>query len=93
MARYIAGLTTALAGLDALVFTGGVGENSARVRARVLELLIHMGLQLDKVRNRDHGASSGGLIVSEGPPYAMVMATDEEWLIALETARVLETPS
>jgi len=93
LARYIAGLTTALAGLDALVFTGGVGENSARVRARVLELLIHMGLQLDKVRNRDHGASSGGLIVSEGPPYAMVMATDEEWLIALETARVLETPS
>lgn len=91
LARYAAGLTVALAGLDALVFTGGVGENSARVRTGVLELLPHLGLQLDAVRNGDHGASSGGLIACNGPPYAMVVPTDEESLIALETVRVLET--
>ena len=90
LARYAAALTVPLAGLDALVFTGGVGENSARVRAGVLEALAYLGLQLDPARNRDHGASSQGLVVRGGPPFALVVPTDEESLIALETARVLE---
>ncbi|MFP8875391.1 MAG: acetate kinase [Myxococcota bacterium] len=90
LARYVAALTVPLAGLDALVFTGGVGENSARVRAGVLEALAYLGFALDPTRNCNHGASSEGLVVAGGPPFALVVPTDEESLIALETARVLE---
>lgn len=90
LARYAAGLMAALAGVDALVFTGGVGENSARVRAGVLEILRYLGLTLDPARNLEHGVSSGGLIGAGGPPYALVIPTDEELLIARETARLLE---
>ncbi|MGE4652903.1 MAG: acetate kinase [Myxococcota bacterium] len=90
LARYAAGLTVPLAGLDALVFTGGIGENSARVRAGVLEALAYLGFALDPTRNRDHGVSSEGLVVRGGPPFALVVPADEESLIAFETARVLE---
>jgi acetate kinase len=89
LAKQVAALVVALGRLDALVFTGGIGENSCDVRARVLGLLGHLGLELDPERNARHGAGAAGAISRDGPPVAMVVPTDEEWLIAAETAAAL----
>ena len=93
LARQVAGFVVALDRLDALVFTGGIGENSAEVRARVLALLGPLGFELDRERNARHGAASNGEITRGGPPVALVVPTDEERLIADETAAVLEAPA
>ena len=90
LAKQVAALVVALGRLDALVFTGGIGENSCEVRDRVLGLLGHLGLELDSERNARHGAGVAGVISRDGPPVAMVVPTDEEWLIAAETAAVVE---
>jgi len=90
LAKQVAALVVALGRLDALVFTGGIGENSCEVRDRVLGLLGHLGLELDPERNARHGAGVAGVISRDGPPVAMVVHTDEEWLIAAETAAVVE---
>jgi acetate kinase len=59
LAKQVAALVVPLGRLDALVFTGGIGENAAPVRARVIGLLGHLGLELDEERNADHGRDSG----------------------------------
>jgi acetate kinase len=89
LAKHLAALVVPLGRLDALVFTGGIGENAVGVRARVVALLEHLGLRLDGDRNADHGAGSGGVITSDDPPVAAVVATDEELLIASDTAALI----
>jgi acetate kinase len=90
LAKHLAALVVPLGRLDALVFTGGIGENAVAIRARVLGLLEHLGLRLDEVRNAEHGARSGGVITSDDPPVAAVVATDEELLIASDTAALIQ---
>jgi acetate kinase len=89
LAKHVAALVVPLGRLDAVVFTGGIGENAARVRARVLALLAHLGLQPDEERNAVHGRGSVGVITRSGPPVALVVPTDEELLIAREAAALL----
>ena len=89
LAKHIAGQVVALSGLDALVFTGGIGEHSPDIRARAIELLGFLGLRLDPRRNADHGRSSFGRISHDGPVIALVVPTDEELLIAQDTASLL----
>lgn len=88
LARELAGLTVALRGMpDALIFTGGIGENSALVREKTLEHLTHYGFELDAGTNASHGASTHGIITrsdSPGPP-AIVVPTNEELAIARAT--------
>jgi acetate kinase len=86
LAKHLAALVVPLGRLDALVFTGGIGENAAGVRERVVGLLAHLGLRLDAERNADHGARSRGVITSGDAPVAVVVPTDEELLIASDTA-------
>ena len=76
--------------LDAVVFTGGIGENSATVRSRVCSGLEHMGISLDEGRN---AAASGNVaeIQTEGAPVKILVAkTDEEREIARQTIRAIE---
>jgi acetate kinase len=82
-------LVVGLGRLDALVFTGGIGENSAVVRSHVLSQLGFLGLADDVEANADHGRQTGGRISVAGPVLALVVATDEEVLIARDTARVI----
>ncbi len=89
LAKQIASLVVSLGRLDALLFTGGIGENSAQVRARCLKLLPFLGLDLDEVANAVHGRESGGRISHSSSPAALVVATDEELLIARDTAELL----
>jgi acetate kinase len=89
LSRAIAGLVVGLQRLDALVFTGGIGENSTVVRSLVLRQLGFLGLAEDVQANADHGRRTGGRISLAGPVLALVVPTDEELLIARDTARVI----
>ena len=88
LAKYVAALVVPLGGLDALVLTGGIGENSAAVRSAVLAHLGFLGLVEDVALNAGHGRSSGGRITSGRVP-ALVVPTDEELVIARDTAELL----
>jgi acetate kinase len=93
LAKAIAAMVVALGRLDALVFTGGVGENAASIRARVVEQLGFLGLVLDGKANRVHGRGQDGVISKgkRGAPKALVVATHEELQIGLDTLELVET--
>lgn len=91
LAKAIAGLVVSLDRLDALVFTGGIGEKSSEVRRRVLARLGFLGLAEDSVANARHGRDTSGRISRPGPVLAMVVPTDEELLIARDTAELIAT--
>jgi len=93
LAKAIAALTVSLGRLDALIFTGGIGENSIPVRERTLELLPFPGLEPDPDANREHGKTRQGRISRSSAPGAWVIPTDEEIVIARDTARLIDTPT
>jgi acetate kinase len=89
IARELGSLAAALSGLDALVFTGGIGEHAAPVRERVLKAAAWLGITLDPAANARHGPR----ISTAGTVRAWVVPTDEELMIARHTHAVLgETP-
>jgi acetate kinase len=86
--KYVGAYLAAMGGADAVVFTGGVGENSAEVRATICEGLEWMGLELDEARNAAHTGGREGVITRDGSRLAAyVIPTDEELLIARDTVR------
>jgi acetate kinase len=93
LAKAIAGLVVSLERLDALVFTGGIGENSVVVRGMVLRRLGFLGLAEDPEANARHGRSAGGRISPPGAVQALVVPTDEELMIARDTARIIRSRS
>ena len=92
LAKAVAGLAASLDGLDALVFTAGIGEHSPVVRSRVLARLGFLGLTEDPAANAAHGRATDGRISRPGPVQALVVPTDEELMIARDTARLVTTP-
>jgi acetate kinase len=89
LARCIGGLAMALRRLDAVVFTGGIGENSVRIRAMTLARLRPLGLTLDEAANERMTRGPEGVIsVAGAKPLAAVIATNEEWMIACDTAEL-----
>ncbi|QIK67669.1 acetate kinase [Nocardioides sp. HDW12B] len=95
VAKTVGALTVALGGLDAVVFTGGIGEHSSLVRSRVLDRLAVLGLHEDPEANARHGRGTGGRVdratdpSSTAGPAALVVPTDEELVIARDTARLV----
>ena len=92
LAKQLAGLTVALGRLDALVFTGGIGENSVLVREKVVGLLGFLGLVLDPEANARAIRGHDGRITLPGDahaPQALVVPTHEELMIAIEAQQVL----
>jgi acetate kinase len=75
--------------LDAMVFTGGIGEHSGPVRAGVVDSLGFLGLRLDDAANAADGRDNGGRIDGGGTPAVLVVATDEERMIAQDTIRLV----
>ena len=92
--KYIGAYLAAMNGADAIVFTGGIGENSWEVRARICDGLQWIGIELDEELNRQHSGGREGLISKEASRVAVyVIPTDEELLIARDTVRcVLKEP-
>src|SRR5215468_1062381 len=88
LAKAIAAMVVGLGRLDALVFTAGIGEGSALVRGQVLARLGFLGLTEDAEANARHGRDTRGRISPDGPAVAMVVPTDEELMIARDTARL-----
>jgi acetate kinase len=88
--REVGGLAAAIGGLDAVVFTGGIGENDWRIREAVLGDLGWIGVHLDSEANRSHAQVNGAKVIStaDSPVKVLVLATDEERMIADHTAEV-----
>ncbi|HET8996063.1 MAG TPA: acetate kinase [Acetobacteraceae bacterium] len=95
LARHIGGLAMALRRLDAVVFTGGIGENSAWMRAATLQRLGPLGLALDAAANARMTGGAAGRISRGSAPAALVVPTNEEWMIARDAAALagLHAPS
>ncbi len=89
LARGIMGLTAALPRLDAIIFTGGIGENSPDIRAETLARLRVLGLELDAPANLEHGRHTHGRITTKRAPTALVIPTNEELMIAQHTLETL----
>jgi acetate kinase len=83
LARQVLGMGAGLNRIDALVFTGGIGEHSAPVRSRTLEHLAILRPEVDLARNAAHGRDSQGRITRDQTSglVALVVPTDEEWMI------------
>jgi len=79
-------LAAALQGLDAVVFTAGIGENSATIRARLAEKLTWLGVALDPAENARH---AGTISRSDSRIPVYVVPTDEELMIAQHTLALL----
>ncbi|MDD1794386.1 acetate kinase [Enterovibrio sp. ZSDZ42] len=90
LAKYVAGYTACLDGrLDAIVFTGGIGENSGPIRELVLNRLGLLGVEVDQERNLKARFGGEGVITSDNSRVpAMVISTNEELVIAQDTARL-----
>ncbi|MFC1013053.1 acetate kinase [Pasteurella multocida] len=89
LAKYI-GSYMAVIGerLDAIVFTGGIGENSSLVRELTLNHLKLFGYQVDADKNKAARFGHEGVITTDNTPVAMVIPTNEELVIAQDTARL-----
>jgi acetate kinase len=86
--KYIGAYLAAMGGADAVIFTGGIGENSGEVRAKICDGLQWLGLELDPARNSEHSGRREGVISKdESRLAAYVIPTDEELLIARDTVR------
>jgi len=93
-ARSMLGLAAGLDRVDALVFSGGIGEHAAPVRARILANLGILSPRIDDARNARHGIDSRRRISADDSPLTvLVVPTDEERMIARETRNVLDAPT
>ncbi len=86
--KYVGAYTAAMGGLDALVFTGGIGENSTKVRKAVCENMNYLGIDLDEQVNEN---VDGETIISTKSSKAAVLRipTNEELVIALDTEEIV----
>jgi acetate kinase len=84
--KYIGAYTAAMGGLDALVFTGGIGENSKEVREEVCSDMEFLGIELDEFKNQNNDE-----IISKQHSKVSVLRipTNEELVIALDTAKIV----
>ena len=88
LARYIGAMMASLSHLDGLVFTGGIGENCARVRAQTIGHLRLLGFMIDDASNENHGLERNGRINADGHGI-YVIPTDEEGMIAREALEAI----
>lgn len=89
LVKYIGGYSQLMDGrLDAIVFTGGIGENSELVRRLVMQRLSLLGFELDQEKNLAARFGKGGFISKDNTRKAIVIPTNEELVIARDTARL-----
>jgi len=90
--RELGSLAAALGGLDALIFTAGIGQNAVSIRERVCRDAAWLGVEVDLAANADPG-ESGCITTPQSRVGAWVLRTDEELMIARHTRRVLSEKS
>lgn len=87
--KYIGAYAAAMNGLDAVVFTAGVGENSAMLRAAVCRNLSFLGLELDERANERTDSGERAITTPDSKVKALVVPTNEELVIARDTYRLI----
>jgi acetate kinase len=85
--KYIGAFLACMGGAEAVVFTGGIGENSPEIRSRICESLEWAGLKLDRNRNWRMAGIEGQISTDDSTLHAFVIPTDEELLIARDTVQ------
>lgn len=89
-AKYIGAYLAAMNGADAVIFGGGIGENSAAIRTKICENLAWCGVALDEAENAlCVGGREGTISTAESRPAVCVIPTNEELLIARDTVRLI----
>ncbi len=87
--KYIGSYAAAMGGLDVIVFTGGIGENSSMVRELVLSELDFLGIQLDDKLNQAGEKGEREISIKDSRVKIFVIPTNEELVIALDTMRII----
>ena len=85
-AKAVCAMASGLDRVDAVVLTGGIGEHATVVRSRIMRHLAVLGVTEDAAANVEHGRSTYGRVSTEGSTYVLVVPTDEELMIARDTA-------
>ena len=86
--KYIGSFAAAMGGVDAVVFTAGVGENSASMRAKCVEGLEFMGIKIDPEKNNTRGKEAD-ISADDAKVRTLVIPTNEELMIALDTKEII----
>ena len=87
LAKYISGYMIAVPSLDAIVFTGGIGENSSLIRETTMGYFKHFGVAIDEKKNLDaRFGNAGEISASLSNTKVLVVPTNEEWVIAAQAA-------
>lgn len=89
IAQYIARYAAVMEGIDAVVFTGGIGENQFRIRSKICKKLKFMGLDLDEEKNNEF-RSEGKVSKEDSKVEIWVVPTDEELMIAQDTLDLIK---
>lgn len=91
--KYIGSYMAAMNGLDALVFTAGVGENSAPVRALTCDKMDGLGIKIDDEKNKNVAGKEANISTSDARVQTLVIPTNEELVIAMDTQRIVQQMS
>ena len=87
--KYIGAFLASMGGADAIVFTGGIGENSLDVRARICSGMEWAGIRLDPQKNNEGVGREAMISAEDSKVLVYAIPTDEELLIARHTVRVI----
>jgi acetate kinase len=87
--KYLGAYLAVLGGAEAIIFSGGIGENSPAVREKICQNMEWLGLRLDSVANANTIGQDGRVSTADSRLNAFVVHTDEELIIARETARLI----
>ena len=85
MKKYIGAYATVMGGVDAIVFTAGIGENSIDLRRKICEGLEYMGIHMDAEKNNTRGKEAD-VSAADSKVKIFVIPTNEELMIAMDTA-------
>ena len=86
--KYIGAYAAAMGGIDAVVFTAGVGENNGVMRKDIVSGLEFMGIKIDDEKNMTRGTVD--VSAADATVKTLVIPTDEEMMIAIDTQRLVE---
>jgi len=86
--KYVGGYISALGGVDAIVFTAGIGENQPELRQEILESLSYLGAKVDYEKNQVHGQEAE-ITTPDSKIRAFVIPTNEELVIARDTMELI----
>ena len=90
MAKYIGAYATAMKGIDVLIFTAGVAENTTEIRKRVCEYLTVFGVEIDDSKNEDLNGGEGIISTKDSKVTVMIVPTNEELMIARDTKKIVD---